>query len=331
MSDRKDLIFLLSIDTEEEWDWSGDFPHENFSVTNVVKIAQFHEFCEKHAIRPTYFTDYAVANDPASSDILRTILSHNTCEIGAHLHPWCNPPYYGRTGEKESHVVNLPIDQVERKLDSLIEILIKNLNTTPNAFRTGRWGINGKILSLLEKKGFQIDSSMFPYFTHEYFDCDQTPLLPYWPDYENPMTFGSQRNLMEIPVTVGFNRKNYDLMRSVYNNISHPHLDKLRLVAIFWHTFLMRKLYLSPEMTTSHDMCLLVNTALANDLPVIHMFLHSSSLIDGATGFMKQRDAFNVICENIESVIEHSKNIANVKFCTISEAAILLKQRQIEL
>ena len=165
----------------------------------------------------------------------------------------------------------------------------------------------------------------------EYFDCEQTPLEPYWPDYGSPMEKGTQRNLSEIPVTVGFKRKNYRFMRSVYNTISHPSLYHLHLVAIFWHTHLLRKLYLCPEVTASDDMRLLVKSALANEQPVIHMYFHSSSLVDGATGFMEQENAYDVICSNIENIVEYIKSVANIRFCTISEASVLLKNRDLSL
>lgn len=324
---KPDVIFVLSVDTEEEWDWSGDFPHKDFSVSNVKQIPKLQTFCEHLGIRPTYFTDYAVAENPDSVEILKTIVDKNTCEIGAHLHPWCNPPIHGTTGEKESHVVNLPISQVEEKLDALIALLNKNFGVMPNAFRSGRWGINGEVLHLLEKKGFQIDSSMYPFFKNEYFNCEKTTLIPYWPDYENPTRKGSQRNIIEIPVTVGFNRKNSSAMLKMYNAISHPLLRHLHLTAIFWHTHLLRKLYLSPEVTSGEDMQPLIDFAVANNHPVIHMYLHSSSLIDGATGFMEQKNAFDVICDNIKQVVEYTHSKANVKFCTISEAATLIKHR----
>jgi hypothetical protein len=327
MDKHQDIIFLLSIDTEEEWDWSGEFPQRDFSVSNIARLDELHTFCEGLGIRPTYFTDYAVADDPAAKEVLQSIISRNTCEIGAHLHPWANPPYYGKTGEQESHVVNLPVDQVEKKLDALLELLNKAFGVMPNSFRTGRWGINGDVLHLLEKKGLHIDSSMHPLYSNQYFDCDKTPLEPYWPDFDDPMSKGSQRNLIEIPVTVGFNRPNHRLMRSVYNTITHPYLHHLHLVGILWHTHLLRKLYLSPEVTSSDDMHRLVDFVLTNELPVIHMYFHSSSLVDGVTGFMEQENAFDVICNNISSVVDYAQSQANTHFCTISEAAALLKHR----
>lgn len=325
---KPDVLFVLSVDTEEEFDWSaGIYPQKDFAVSNVKQIPKLQAFCEKLGIRPTYFTDYAVAENPDAVKILKTIVDNNNCEIGAHLHPWCNPPFYGITEERESHVVNLPISQVEEKLDTLIELLYKNFGVMPNAFRSGRWGINGELLKLLEKKGFQIDSSIYPFFKNEYFNYEQTTLIPYWPDYNKPMVNGSQRNIIEIPVTAGFNRKNFPAMLKIYKIIRHPLLYHLRLTAIFWHTRLLRKLYLSPEATSGKDMQPLIDAALDNKHPVIHMYLHSSSLIYGPTGFIKQNNALDAICNNIQQAIEHTRLNANIKFCTISEAAVLLKNR----
>ena len=221
----------------------------------------------------------------------------------------------------------MKIYQVEEKLDKLLELLIKNLGASPNAFRSGRWGINGDVLRLLEKNGFQVDSSMYPFFRNEYFDCEYTSLVPYWPKYDEPMTKGSQRNILEIPVTAGFNRNNFGLMQSISKAIGHPGLRPLRLTGLFWHCRILRKLYLSPELASADDMKVLIETALENELPVIHMYLHSSSLIDGTKSYINQKDSFNVICKRIEQVVEHIYFRSNVRFCTISEAAALLRER----
>ncbi|HED36488.1 MAG TPA: WalW protein [Gammaproteobacteria bacterium] len=325
---KPDILFILSIDTEEEWGWSGPFPNSDFSVKNIQRLPAFQEFCETLKIRPTYFVDYAVADNQESADALKTFANNNMCEIGAHLHPWCNPPYFGKSGEKESHVINLPISQVDEKLEELISILNRQFNIMPNSFRTGRWGVDSKILQLLVKKGFQVDSSMYPFYKNKYFNNEKVRLEPYWPDYNNPIEQGSQRNIVEIPVTVGFNRKNFPLMLQIYNFITHPLLKHLHLTGIFWHTRLLRKIYLSPESTSGKDMEALVDSTLDNHQPVIHMYFHSSSLIDGATGLMPGKQTNDTICNNIKHIIGYLQKKANVRFCTISEAATILKQRK---
>ena len=58
------------------------------------------------------------------------------------------------------------------------------------------------------------------------------------------------------------------------------------------------------------------------------MYLHSSSLIDDATGFNQQQYTYDNICNNIKQAIDYTREKANIKFCTISEAANILKLRE---
>ena len=162
---------------------------------------------------------------------------------------------------------------------------------------------------------------------NKYFNNEKVMLEPYWPDYNNPLLSGPQRNIVEIPVTVGFNHANYPLMLKVYNVVSSPIFNFLRLVGILWHTRILRTLYLSPEATSGKDMRPLIDSALKNGHPVIHMYFHSSSSIDDSTGLMKGNNTYQTICDNIEQALDYLSQKANVKFCTISEAACILKQR----
>ena len=322
-----EVLFVLTIDTEEEWDWEGDFPQDNFAVSNTQKIPEFQAFCEDKNIRPTYFVDYAVVNDSSSVARLKPAVDQETCEIGAHLHPWANPPYYGPTGERESHVVNLPIEHTEAKVDALISRLQQEFNILPTSFRTGRWGINGAVLDLLVKKGFTVDSSMYPFYRNEYFDCSKTPLHPYWPNFIDPQKKGHQRNILEIPASVGFNHTGYNFLYKLYELVNQPPWYQLHMPGIFWRLKLLQKIYLSPEVSSTEDMITLVDSLLLRKEPVIHMYMHSSSLVDGITGVMPEKDATQLIIKRISEVVGYLKQQTNVRFCTISEAASLIKSR----
>lgn len=323
-------LFVLTIDTEEEWHWDGPFPQHDCKVENVQRIPEFQAFCESLGIRPTYFVDYAVADNPSAVTAMQNAREHNQCEIGAHLHPWCNPPYYGQTTEAESHVVNLPLEQIEAKLDSLISLLTEKFNTYPRSFRTGRWGIDSKVLKLLASRGFRVDSSVYPYYRNEYFSCEGSPVQPYWPDFEDPLKTGHQRQIMEIPVTAGFNRQNYDTGDKLHRLGETLPFKWLHAIGLMWHTKLLRKIYLSPELNEEENLCLLVDSALRRNQNVIHMYLHSSSLIDGATGLFDQQNALKEICRRIQVTVEHLQKQGPVQFCTITEACEILNARNSE-
>jgi hypothetical protein len=320
----KPIIFILSVDTEEEWNWDGPFPNENFSVENVNEIPAFQNFCQELGIKPTYFIDYAVANNLVSSNTLKQ-LNKDYCEIGAHLHPWANPPFDNDTSESSSHVVNLPIEQVKQKLQALKQEIVNNIGQQPTSFRTGRWGINGEILQLLHDEAITVDSSIYPLYSNDYFSCENAEAVPYWPNFNDTTQTGTQNKVFEIPVTVGFNRTNNKLWQKVHKLVEKPPFTWGRINGMLWHTNILRKLYLSPELCSSKDMITLIEKSIQKGQPVLHMYLHSSSLIANVTGLSSQANARESICQRIRTVIEHLTNKhKNIKFCTISEAKELI-------
>jgi hypothetical protein len=327
---KPNTLFILTVDTEEEWHWDEPFPESDCQVENVQQIPQFQHFCEKIGIRPTYFVDYAVGANDNAVTALRQAQERQQCEIGAHLHPWCNPPYYGPTGEAQSHVVNLPEQQIAAKLDSLTHLLTEKFASQPRSFRTGRWGIDSKVMKLLVSRGYRVDSSMYPYYRNEYFSCEDAPLTPYWPNLNAPQQHGVQRQLMEIPVTAGFNRTSYEFANKLHKLGERQPLKTLHTVGLMWHSRLLRKLYLSPELTHEDDLIRLIDTAQKREHGVIHMYLHSSSLIDGVTGLFDHAHSLDIICERINAAVTHLQSQTHVQFCTISEAATILATRSIE-
>ncbi|NQY35793.1 MAG: WalW protein [Alteromonadaceae bacterium] len=324
------ILFVLSVDTEEEWDWSGPFPEDNFCVKNIKELPAFQFFCQELGIKPTYFVDYAVANDLVAANTLKA-LNKSYCEIGAHLHPWVNPPFFDDTCEASSHVVNLPIDHVKQKLLALNKKIIKEIGQTPKSFRTGRWGINGEILKLLHQEGISVDSSVYPLYKSEYFSCESAPNIPYWPDLNdtnkqadiastNANEHNNEQCVLEIPVTVGFNRPYYSLAQKLHKMFAKPPFIWLRINGFLWHTKVLRKLYLCPELCSADNMKTLVDGSLKKGHTVLHMYFHSSSLIENVTGLSSQSNARETICQQIREVIEHLQKNRKVKFCTISEA-----------
>ncbi|HVK99734.1 MAG TPA: polysaccharide deacetylase family protein [Dongiaceae bacterium] len=322
---RKQVLFVLSVDTEEEFDWSGDFPQENCSVENVGCLPAFQEFCVSLQVRPTYLVDYPVAAHAESAAILRNIAQSGKAEIGAHLHPWCTPPFEGANTEFESHVVNLPPDLVQRKLAELTAVIQRQIGVTPTVFRTGRWGINGAVLQILAQAGYKVDSSIYPYYANEYFSCLDASDRPYWPDFSNPDVSGAQRALFELPVTAGFNRVGFPFWGRVHRLLSSPALRPLRPVGVAWRTHALRKIYLSPELATAADMKALVAAGLADDHPVMHLFLHSSTLLPGRNEYTLDHSDRDDLFGSIRNVVAFLSEQADVTFCTISEAVGRLK------
>ena len=317
------ILFVLSVDTEEEWDWSGPFPEGKFSVKNTCHIPEFQGFCESLGIRPTYFIDYAIADDPESAACLKDPLDSGTCEIGGHLHSWCTPPIEEDISDHDnSLIVNLPIDLVERKLDSLNVKLENVFGKKPVSFRSGRWDINGPVLKLLASRGYTIDSSIHPYFSY-----DDSPDIPFWPDYENCIVEGNQREIYEIPVTSGYNFPDFPFWHRLHLTLSTSFLKHFRLVGILWKLGAIRKIHLSPELASADDMVKLVKAAIKKEHRVIHMFFHSSSLMPGASPYVKNTADKEKLYQKIKAVFSYLQENTDVQCCTLEEASKILKQR----
>jgi len=323
---KKNVLFILTVDTEEEWDWSGSFPHKDFSVKNINELPAFQNFCQELGVKPTYFIDYAVVNDLNAINIIKQ-LNNQYFEIGAHLHPWANPPFFNETNEASSHVINLPLSHFEQKLDMLIEKLKTEFNCVPKSFRTGRWGVNGDILHILHNKGINIDSSVYPLYKSRFFSCEKAISSPFWPDFNDTNISGEQRDIFEIPVTVSFNQGNNIFCQKIHTLFAQKMFSWLRLNGILWHTKLLKKLYLCPELCSGNDMKVLVDTQLSKGQNVFHMYLHSSSLLKNVIGLSDQENTREYLCQQIKIAVEHLAKNTNITYCTISEARDILTQR----
>ncbi|OZG73583.1 WalW protein [Hahella sp. CCB-MM4] len=322
MNNKDKVDFILSIDTEEEWDWSGTFPTRDFRLDNIRLIPELQEMCNSLGVKTTYFVDHAVADNADSVALIRPYLEQGQCEIGAHLHPWCNPPIDEEINEKNSHVVNLDIRLVEKKLSELTDALQRAFTVRPTAFRTGRWGIDGPILKLLADYGYTVDSSVYPFYSNEFFTCQGASLNPYWPSFEDSLKVdGQQQRILEMPVTVGFNRANFELFNRLHEKLSSAPYRWFHPIGLAWHMGIFKKIYLCPELSSTEDMKSLIDKSLVRGQRVFHMYLHSSSLLSGATGFMDSKDAFNDIAIRITNIVKYLTSRVEVNFCTITESA----------
>ena len=314
-----EVLFVLSVDTEEEWDWSGKFPENNFSVANTGKIPRFQEFCNKLGVKPTYFVDHAIASDQASVEYLKDPLSKGQCEIASHLHPWCTPPFEEKVNPVNSHIVNLPISLVREKIKNITNKIQEQFAVSPMSFRSGRWGINGAILEILADHNYGIDSSVFPYYKDAYFSYEDALETPFWPDFSMCTRSGAQRQIFEIPVTSGFNRKNFSLWHAMHSTLSNGPWNKLRLISMLWHSRLLRKLQLSPELASSSQMVALVKACLQKGHKVIHMFFHSSSLLPGGSPYVSNEQDLEMFYQSIKEVVDYLTDNVNLQFCTLTE------------
>lgn len=176
-------ILIVTVDTEEEGLWSGQFVREGNRAENVaLGLPRFQELCERYGIQPTYLVDAPVLEDQQAVGLLRSLAERDSCEIGAHLHPWCTPPLEEQISPETTFLCNLKPHLQRAKLEWLTEKIQSVLGVRPTSFRAGRYGICPVALCALQNLGYVTDSSVLPFadytniggpnFTH-------APVVPY--------------------------------------------------------------------------------------------------------------------------------------------------------
>src|SRR5262250_2430572 len=84
---------VVIIDAEEDFDWSNGYSRQNVSVRSMREIGKVQEVFDMFGVTPVYVVDYPVASQPDGYRPLQEIHASGRCLIGAHLHPWVNPPF----------------------------------------------------------------------------------------------------------------------------------------------------------------------------------------------------------------------------------------------
>jgi len=74
--------FMVTVDTEEEFDWSQPIRREGYSLHSVTRLARFQEFCEGAGVIPVYLVDYPIATSPAACEALRPAIAAGRAEVG---------------------------------------------------------------------------------------------------------------------------------------------------------------------------------------------------------------------------------------------------------
>jgi len=173
---------------------------------------------------------------------------------------------------------------------------------------------------LLTDVGIDTDSSIYPLYSNDYFSCEKANRSPYWPSFEDTNKVGKQNKIYEIPVTCGFNRSSTFWAQKFHRLMEQRPFCWFRINGLFWHTLLLRKIYLSPELCTARDMNRLIDKCLKQKQTVFHMYLHSSSFLEQITGLNNELHARENMCQRIKQVVEHLSQKADIRFCTLSQA-----------
>lgn len=321
------MLYTVTVDTEEEWDWSAGWPTGRPEVTNIDALPRFQSLCDKYGVRPTYFVDLAVLDDCRARKTVLDVAKDASVEVGMHIHPWNTPPIMDSraTVARDTFLHNLRDDLIAAKL-SKVYSRFRELGLRPTSFRGGRYSSGGQVTAFLQRHGFWADASVLPLTTWPDDgapDYRQRGLLPQRLPPHEP---GAQP-LWEIPLTLAFNRRPLNLWRRCYELVENSWLGKLRLIGIAERLKLVRKIWLNFESPLGEHMLDLLPIARRLGLAHVCFTVHSSSLMAGKGPYTRTASDEKRIFDLIDRVFAHLSGTSEFVPMTTTELAQRLESQ----
>lgn len=283
-------LLLVVIDTEEEFDWSAPFDRQSRAVRNIPAQAHAQDVFDAHGAVPTYVIDYAVADDASAAGLLGGWQAEGRCLVGAHLHPWVNPPDDEQVSTYNSYPGNLPAALEREKLARLTSRIAETAGRRPTIYKAGRYGFGPNTAETLDALGYEIDLSVVPATS---FTDDGGPDFRAYP--HNPYWFGPENRLFEVPLTRGFPGILGNAAPAVHRAIAGPLGRSLRLPGILSRLGIVERIPLTPEGTTLEENKRVVSYLAGRGRRVFSYAYHSSSLLPDGSPYVRSgedRDRF---------------------------------------
>ena len=270
--------FIVTIDTEEEFDWDQPLTRDQHGVEHVHQLENFQSFCEEEGIVPIWLVDWPIATCDLAAQILAPRLADGRAEIGVQLHPWVNPPFDEEVNQANSFAGNLPQHLEAAKFANLRDTIEERFESAPLIYRAGRYGLGPDTAKLLSEQRLTIDSSVRPLFDYSSVggpDYRPFPLQPYWLDDE--------KTLLELPLTTSF----WGMLRKQGDAI-YPRLWRAPSArGILARLGLLERIPLTPEGVGVEEVIRGIDMALDDGLPVLVFSFHSPSLSPGHTPYVR--------------------------------------------
>jgi len=274
-------LLIVVVDTEEEFNWAKPPDSAETSVSHMESLHLTHDICTQYGVSPCYVIDYPIASQKLSADILNGYLAKHQCEIGAHLHPWVNPPIEEQLSSRNMYPGNLPKDLEYRKLKTLRDMIEQQFGNKPNTYKAGRYGFGKNTLDILKQLGFSIDLSFCPPIDHS---ADGGP--DYSDNNSEPFIF-KDSDILEIPISGSFTGIMGKYSKPVFN-ISQR-FEKIRMPGILSRTNVLDRLILSPEGYTPEEHIKVVKYLYKKGQRVFTWSFHSPTVVPGNTAYVTNK------------------------------------------
>ena len=317
--------YTVTVDTEEEWDWSSGYPTQSQHVSNIEALPRFHDACSKWGVPVTYFTNHAVLSQPKTRPVLRELKNSGTAEFGLHIHPWNTPPLAASesVSARESFLANLPQELALAKLDSVYEVFSECDLPVPTSYRGGRYSTSPWIQEDLVHRGCRADASILPFTTwHDEGAPDFRDRNP-WPRrcYQR----GWPSAIWEIPLTLAFTRRPWDCWRWLYQLGEKTPWRQLRCIGICERLFI-RRIWINLENELGEASLDLLKLIRRTDLPHVNITLHSSSLKAGCSPYSASNSQVESLYRRLDEILSLLRQWPEFQPVTVSDVATLLEK-----
>lgn len=272
--------FWVTIDTEEDFDWSAPFARTGYRLDSVPALADCQAYFDRAAVQPIYLVDWPIVGDDRAVGILGAARAAGRCEIGAQLHPWVTPPHDEDVNAFNSYTGNLPVDLQRAKMAALHAAIRDRFGLAPTVYRAGRYGLGPNTAEMLAELGFRCDTSVRAGFDYR---------SGHGPDYRaaslHPWRVRTNRGaVLEVPVTTLFGGLLGRLGPGLYHRFARPGSRAGAALARFG---LVERIALTPEGIPAERACRAIDIAVDLRLPVLTFSFHSPSLQPGNTPYVR--------------------------------------------
>lgn len=304
---------LVVIDTEEEFDWRAPYSRANTGVTAMQHIGRVQAIFDRFGVVPTYVIDYPIATQPGGFEPLREIAGRQACTIGAHLHPWVNPPFAEDVTPRNSFTCNLDPSLQREKIERLRDAIADRFGTLPRMFKAGRYGLGPETVAILDDLGFDSDGSVCPRFD---FSRESGPSFA---DFD-ALPFFLTKTILEIPCTVDYTGWAGSLRPRLHRLASSNPWARLRAVGVLARVGATNQIMLSPEGNTLEEMKALTLSLLDRGQRLFTFSFHSPSVDTGHTPYVRTQADLDRFLRTIEQFCEFFFSVAGGRPVTSPDA-----------
>jgi len=286
---------IVIIDTEEAFDWSKPHSRAETDVGHIRHHGRAQRIFDRYGVKPTYVVDYPVAAQEEGYRALKECAMDGRCEIGAHLHPWVNPPFEEELSVRNSFPGNLPPALERAKLMSLTARIEESFGHRPATYRAGRFGIGEATAPILAELGYAIDTSVVPRTS---FAASEGPDFSVYG--ADPFWFGPAHSILELPATVGWCGGIRGAGERLQSVVFSPVAQRLHIPGVLARCGLFERIRLTPEGAEFEELKRLVDTMLRDGTQLFSLTFHSPSLVSGNTPYVRDESELRQFLDRIE-------------------------------